>query len=74
VNANADVLIGYARFSAAQHPSGNYSFRAGTDAPNTLRSDTVLKAGEASYSKDFGGGRNRWGDYSATQWHGSGLA
>ncbi len=67
VNANADVLIGYARFSAAQHPSGNYSFRAGTDAPNTLRSDTVLKAGETSYFKDFGSGRNRWGDYSATQ-------
>jgi hypothetical protein len=26
----------------------------------------VLKAGEASYFKDFGSGRNRWGDYSAT--------
>jgi len=66
VNANEDMLIGYARFSAAQHPSGNYAFRAGTDAPNTLRSDTVLKAGESSYAVYFQG-RNRWGDYSATQ-------
>ncbi len=66
VNKNNDVLLGYARFSSAQHPSGNYAFRAGTDAPNTLQGDTVLKAGETSYSKDFGSGRNRWGDYSHT--------
>lgn len=66
VNKNNDVLIGYARFSANQHPSGNYSFRAGTDAPNTLQGDTVLKAGETSYFKDYGSGRNRWGDYSHT--------
>jgi hypothetical protein len=66
VNKNNDVLIGYARFSANQHPSGNYSFRAGTDAPNTLQADTVLKAGETSYFKDYGSGRNRWGDYSHT--------
>lgn len=66
VNKNNDVMIGYARFSGAQHPSGNYSFRAGNDAPNTLQGDTVLKAGETSYFKDFGGGRNRWGDYSHT--------
>jgi hypothetical protein len=66
VNKNNDVLLGYARFSPTQHPSGNYAFRAGTDAPNTLQGDTVLKAGETSYSKDFGSGRNRWGDYSHT--------
>ena len=27
---------------------------------------SLLKAGENPYFKDFGSGRNRWGDYSAT--------
>jgi hypothetical protein len=66
VNTNGDVLLGYSRFSATQFASGNYAFRASTDAVSTLRDDTVLKAGEASYFKTFGGGQNRWGDYSQT--------
>ncbi len=66
VNANDDVLVGYSRFSAAQYASANYAFRAASDPPNTLRTDTVLKAGEAPYYKTFGGGYNRWGDYSNT--------
>ncbi len=66
VNANNDMLIGYSRFSVNQFPSANYAFRAGTDPANTLRDDTVLKAGEASYFKTFGGSSNRWGDYSNT--------
>jgi cell division septation protein DedD len=66
VNANNDALIGYSRFSASQYASANYSFRYGTDPIDTLRADTVMKAGLASYYKDFGTGDNRWGDYSAT--------
>jgi len=66
VNANSDVLIGYSRFSATQYASANYSYRASTDAVNTLQADAVLKAGEGVYYKTFGGGSNRWGDYSST--------
>jgi subtilisin-like proprotein convertase family protein len=70
VNKNNDVLIGYSRFSAQQYASANYSFRAGTDPANTLRTDVVLKAGSAPYFKTFAdppeSGRNRWGDYSNT--------
>lgn len=66
VNAENDVLVGYSRFSASQFASANYSFRYGADPPGTMRADTVLKAGEASYFKTFSGTRNRWGDYSAT--------
>ncbi|HWN98343.1 MAG TPA: C25 family cysteine peptidase [Blastocatellia bacterium] len=66
VNKNNDVLIGYSRFSATQFPSANYAFRAGTDPLGTLRDDRVLKAGENCYVKTFGGGHNRWGDYSMT--------
>ena len=66
VNEYDDVLIGYSRFSADQYASANYAFRYGSDPAGTLNDDTVLKAGEASYYKIFGGTRNRWGDYSAT--------
>jgi subtilisin-like proprotein convertase family protein len=66
VNKNKDVLIGYSRFSSQQYASANYSFRAGTDAPNTLRDPATLRSGSAPYFKNFGGARNRWGDYSST--------
>ncbi|MBI4658933.1 MAG: IPT/TIG domain-containing protein [Verrucomicrobia bacterium] len=65
-NKNNDVLIGYSRFSSTQYVSANYAFRAATDPPNTLRTDTVLKRGESPYFKTLGGTRNRWGDYSST--------
>jgi hypothetical protein len=67
VNKNNDVLIGYTRFGSSQYPSANYAFRAGTDAPNTLRGEVVLKAGEAPFNQ--GGSPPccaRWGDYSNT--------
>ena len=34
--------------------------------PGAMGTISVLKAGEDSYVKDFGSGRVRWGDYSAT--------
>ena len=66
VNASNDVLIGYSRFSAFQYASGNYSFRFATDPLNTLRADTVLKAGEGTYLNTGNSKLNRWGDYSST--------
>jgi subtilisin-like proprotein convertase family protein len=65
VNKDSDVLVGYSRFSAQQYASGSYSFRGPGDPPNTLRSPIGLKLGAGPYFKEFGGGRNRWGDYSA---------
>ncbi|HYY56612.1 MAG TPA: proprotein convertase P-domain-containing protein, partial [Pyrinomonadaceae bacterium] len=67
VNKNNDMLISYSRWSSQQYASANYSFRAGTDPVNTLRSDVVLKSGTAPYNKKFSGTQNRWGDYSNTQ-------
>jgi hypothetical protein len=68
VNRDNDVLIGYSRYSPTQYVSGNYSFRSGSDPINSLRDDTVLKAGDASYYKTGGATppRNRWGDFSGT--------
>jgi hypothetical protein len=64
VNADNDMMLGYSRFGASQYASANYSLRLHNDPPNTLEADTVFKAGEAPYFKDFGTGDNRWGDYS----------
>jgi hypothetical protein len=66
VNTQNDVLLGYSRFSASQFASADYSVRLATDPLNTMRSDVVLKTGEAVYFKTFGSGQNRWGDYSNT--------
>jgi len=66
VNKFNAVLVGYSRFSSTQYVSANYAFRANDDPPNTLRSDTVLKAGEAPYVRPDPFNHNRWGDFSAT--------
>lgn len=66
VNSADDMLVGYSSFAASQYASAGYAIRYAADAPNTLQADTLLKAGEAAYYKTYGGGRNRWGDYSAT--------
>jgi hypothetical protein len=66
VNAQNDALLGYSSFSTSQFASADYSVRLASDPPNAMRSDVLLKAGQAVYFKTFGGGQNRWGDYSNT--------
>jgi hypothetical protein len=66
VNRQNDVLLGYSTFSANQFASAGYSLRSAGDTASTLRSSTLLKAGQAAYFKTFGGVGNRWGDYSNT--------
>jgi hypothetical protein len=66
VNTQNDAVLGYSSFSANQFAGANYSIRLAADSLNTMRSDAVLKAGEAIYYKTFGGPENRWGDYSNT--------
>ncbi len=66
VNRDDSMLVGYSRSSATQYASASHSFRMKSDPVNTLRGDTLLKAGLAPYFKTFSGASNRWGDYSAT--------
>ena len=66
VNHYGDVMLGYTHFGTGIYPSGAYSMRLASDPPNTMESEVILKAGEASYFKDFGTGENRWGDFTAT--------
>ncbi|MGE5175879.1 MAG: Calx-beta domain-containing protein, partial [Hyphomicrobiales bacterium] len=67
VNSVGDFLIGYSQFSSAQHPAAGYSMHLAGDAAGTVRDPVVYKAGDDYYHKDFGGGRNRWGDFSTAQ-------
>lgn len=66
VNANNDVLVGFAAFSSAAYPSGGYAYRSASDAPGTMRDVTVFVNGSDFYYKTYSGTRNRWGDYTAT--------
>jgi hypothetical protein len=60
VNRAGDMLIGHAQFSATTHPSGAYHLiRAGGGT-------VVFAPGQGTYIR-VAGGRNRWGDYTATQ-------
>jgi MYXO-CTERM domain-containing protein len=66
VNQYNDVLVGYSSFSASQYASADYAVHVNFDAANTMRDDTVYKAGLAPYFRDGGTGDNRWGLYSST--------
>lgn len=66
VNANNDMVLGYCISSTTYYPSAAYSFRFSADAPGTLRNTYIYQYGKGSYDKTFGGGRNRWGDFTGT--------
>jgi hypothetical protein len=66
VNQNDDVLIGYSRFSHLTLAKTAYSFRAGTDTPNTTRDSQTFHEGGGNYNIGAGAPFNiRYGDYSA---------
>ncbi len=66
-NSLGDFVVGYSQFSSAQHPSAGYSYHDHTDALASTRDPFIYKAGEDYYQKQFGAGRNRWGDFSTAQ-------
>jgi PKD repeat protein len=65
VNAANDVFLSYTRTGQFEYPNCEYSLRLAGDPANTMRPGYRYKIGEAWYFKDFGSGRNRWGDYTA---------
>ena len=67
VNSTGDVALSLGQFSSTQFGSAAYAFRGSADAAGTFRDPVVIKAGEDYYRKDFGSGRNRWGDYVKAQ-------
>ncbi len=67
VNSVGDVLLGFSQFASNQHPATGYAVHLGADPAGALRDPLIYKAGDDYYNKDFGGGRNRWGDYVKAQ-------
>jgi len=67
VNKFGDVIVGFSQFSSAQYAAAGYAVHVAGDPPGTMRDPVVYKAGEDTYQKDYGSGRNRWGDYSKAQ-------
>jgi len=49
VSRNNDVLLGYSSFSGSRYPSADMAFRYASDPAGVLRSDVVVKNGEAPY-------------------------
>ena len=67
VNSCGDAIVGFSQFSSAQFASAGHAFRYAADPAGTMRDPVIDKPGEDYYHKDFGSGRNRWGDYSKAQ-------
>jgi len=66
VNSSNDAALGFSESNAGIYVQAVATGRRSADAAGTMDPISVLKAGEDSYVKDFGYGRVRWGDYSAT--------
>ena len=67
VNSAGQVVVGFTGTGAGQFPSSMAAI-ASTDAGVTTFADPIVLAeGLGNYNVTFGTGRNRWGDYSATQ-------
>ncbi len=66
VTVDNDVLIGATMMGGSIWASSVYAYRNHADAANIFRDNYNYQPGLAVYFKDFGSGRNRWGDYSAT--------
>lgn len=65
-NRFGDAVIGFTRSDATRFPEAAWVGRSGIDPPGTQSAIVVAKPGVDAYFKNFGSGRNRWGDYSAT--------
>lgn len=66
VNASNDMCLGFSRSDATRFAEAVATGRSAGDSAGTVGPIQVVKAGEDVYRKDFGKGKVRWGDYSAT--------
>lgn len=64
-NSNNDAVIGFTRSDASKYAQAVFAGRLSTHPPASMMPVDVIKLGESSYRKFFGGTSNRWGDYSA---------
>ena len=64
VDAAGNVGIGFAASAPGIFPGSYYTGRKWSDPAGSMQPAETLAAGVDYYIRTFGGGRNRWGDYS----------
>jgi len=62
-NSCGDMAVGYSKGSSSTFPSTYVTGRLSTDSAGTLQAETLLKAGEGTFTC-FDGSPHRWGDYT----------
>ncbi len=63
VDACGNMLVGYTMMSSSMYPSVYVAGREAGDTAGTLKSETLLKAGEDYYTA-YDNSPRRWGDYT----------
>jgi len=64
VDCQGNMALNFALSGPTVYPGAYYATRLAGDAAGTLGATCTLHAGTDWYNRTFGGGRNRWGDYS----------
>lgn len=62
VDKDNNIAITFSRSANTEYAGAYFTWRLQSDPPG-LRPSETIQAGKANYVKDFGSGRNRWGDY-----------
>ena len=62
IDRHGNAVVTYSRSGVSEYPGAYYSIRK-NGSTTGLSVSNLLKAGEGQYVKDYGSGRNRWGDY-----------
>ena len=66
VNTNGDAIIGFAASGPSIYPGAYYAGRYSSTPAETVLASQVVRTGVDYYVRQFGGTRNRWGDYSGS--------
>jgi hypothetical protein len=65
VNVADEMVVGFAASGSSIYCGAYYAGKIPSDPPGTTPYNGVLQSGLDYYNRTFGGGRNRWGDYSS---------
>lgn len=64
VDQDKNIAMTFSRSGDDEYAGAFMTWRLATDPVGTLRDAQLIQPGAGNYVKDFGSGRNRWGDYN----------
>ncbi len=64
MDSNGNIGIGFSASSSTKYAGAYYTTKLTTNPIGTVSSSVVYRNGVDYYYRTFGGGNNRWGDYS----------